>query len=83
MSDSKSKIPENAVSTAGSVSNVGSISTAAVSAAGSVPEDVAYERELADAPDAATADAIRIDREKGNFHYAEDYAFDAGTGLNA
>ncbi|MDR1818424.1 MAG: Fe-S cluster assembly protein SufB [Puniceicoccales bacterium] len=26
---------------------------------------------------------MRIDREKGNFHYAEDYAFDAGTGLNA
>ncbi|MDR3229703.1 MAG: Fe-S cluster assembly protein SufB [Puniceicoccales bacterium] len=32
--------------------------------------------------DTATADAINIDREKGNFHYAEDYAFDAGTGLS-
>ena len=25
---------------------------------------------------------LNIDREKGNFHYKEDYAFDAGTGLN-
>jgi len=26
--------------------------------------------------------AIDIDRDKGNFHYKEDYAFDAGVGLN-
>ena len=33
--------------------------------------------------DDATSAALDIDREKGNFHYAEDYAFDAGTGLSA
>ena len=34
-----------------------------------------------EAPDATTA-ALDIDREKGNFKYAEDYAYDAGVGLN-
>jgi Fe-S cluster assembly protein SufB len=32
--------------------------------------------------DEATAAALDIDREKGNFHYKEDYAFDAGMGLS-
>jgi Fe-S cluster assembly protein SufB len=49
--------------------------TSAVAAAAEFPQE--------EAPDAATADAIRIDRERGNFSYAEDYAFDAGEGLNA
>lgn len=30
----------------------------------------------------APAPTIDIDREKGNFHYKTDYAYDAGTGLN-
>ncbi|MDR2430568.1 MAG: Fe-S cluster assembly protein SufB [Puniceicoccales bacterium] len=29
-----------------------------------------------------TTAALDIDREKGNFHYKEDYAYDAGTGLS-
>lgn len=33
--------------------------------------------------DAETAAAIDIDREKGNFSFKEDYAYDAGVGLNA
>ncbi|MDR0535057.1 MAG: Fe-S cluster assembly protein SufB [Puniceicoccales bacterium] len=32
--------------------------------------------------DKTTAAAIDIDRERGNFHYAESYAFDAGVGLS-
>ena len=31
--------------------------------------------------DTATAAQIDIDREKGNFRYETDYAFDAGVGL--
>ena len=27
-------------------------------------------------------EALNLDTEKGNFHYPEDYAFDAGVGLN-
>ena len=30
----------------------------------------------------STAAAIDIDRDKGNFKYAEDYKYDAGVGLN-
>ena len=33
-------------------------------------------------PDTATQDeALKVDYEKGNFHYPEDYQYDAGTGL--
>ncbi|MFZ9201402.1 MAG: Fe-S cluster assembly protein SufB [Opitutales bacterium] len=32
--------------------------------------------------EAAQNEAIAVDREKGNFKYAEDYAYDAGVGLN-
>ncbi|MDR2981246.1 MAG: Fe-S cluster assembly protein SufB [Puniceicoccales bacterium] len=32
--------------------------------------------------DDTTSAAIDIDREKGNFHYKEDYAYDAGIGLS-
>ncbi|MDR2512441.1 MAG: Fe-S cluster assembly protein SufB [Puniceicoccales bacterium] len=32
--------------------------------------------------DEASAAAISIDRERGNFHFKEDYAYDAGAGLS-
>ncbi len=32
--------------------------------------------------DAATAEAVNIDQEAGDFSYPEDYAYDAGVGLN-
>jgi len=32
--------------------------------------------------DAATAEAVNIDQEAGDFSYPEDYAYDAGTGLS-
>jgi Fe-S cluster assembly protein SufB len=32
--------------------------------------------------EAAQNEAIAVDRDKGNFKYAEDYAYDAGVGLN-
>ena len=33
-------------------------------------------------PDSATMEAVNIDQDNGNFSYAEDYLFDAGTGLS-
>ena len=38
-------------------------------------------RSRSSAPQAAQRAAIEVDRSKGDFKYAEDYAFDAGVGL--
>lgn len=32
---------------------------------------------------AANRGDLNLDRSSGDFHYAEDYAYDAGVGLNA
>ena len=33
-------------------------------------------------PDSATLEAVNIDQDEGNFSYPEEYAHDAGYGLN-